>query len=132
MAFDLKKKILIVDDTPTIRRVVSQMLHSKGCTNVVEAEDGQQAWMILENCFQEGEPIEFVMSDWKMPNLCGLSLIKKMKNDSRFSMIPFLMVSAEGNKESVLEAHQAGITDFVVKPFSTDVLDEKINEIFAA
>ena len=132
MAFDLNKKILIVDDTPAIRIIVTRMLINKGCTNIIEAEDGKQAWEILEEAHKNGEPVEFVMSDWKMPNLTGICLVKKMKEDIRFNLIPFLMVSAESDDQSVIYAYKAGITSFVGKPFSTQKLDETIEQIFAA
>jgi two-component system chemotaxis response regulator CheY len=132
MAFDLNKKILIVDDTPAIRIIVTRMLAKKGCTNIIEAEDGKQAWERLEEAHTKGEPVEFVMSDWKMPNLSGICLVKKMKEDKRFEMIPFLMVSAESDDQSVIDAYKAGITSFVGKPFSMQLLDEKIEQIFAA
>lgn len=132
MAFDLNKKILIVDDTPAIRIIVSEMLKKRGCTNIVEAEDGAQAWRVLEESSAMGDPIEFVMSDWNMPNLSGICLVKKMKEDIRFQAIPFLMVSAESDEKSVLAAYKAGITSFVGKPFSKQILDGEIDQIFAA
>lgn len=132
MAFDPNQKILVVDDMATMRKIIIRMLSKKGCTNIVEAEDGQQAWDALDQAAQAQDPIQFVMSDWNMPNVSGLSLLKMMKADDRFKSTPFLMITAEGDKDSVMTAVKAGINNFVVKPFSIETLNAKIDKIFAA
>ena len=132
MAFDPNQKILVVDDMATMRKIIIKMLKKKGCENIVQAEDGQQAWDALDAAANANDPIMFVMSDWNMPNVSGLSLLKKMKADDRFKATPFLMVTAEGDKDSVMTAVKAGISNFVVKPFSIETLNTKIDKIFAA
>lgn len=132
MAFNSQQRILVVDDTPAIRKVIIMILRNRGCKNIIEAEDGLQAWEVLVEAHIKHEPIEFVLSDWNMPNLDGINLVKNMKADKRFNSIPILMISGEGEKENVNEAHKAGIVDFVVKPFDSKVLDSKLDEIFAA
>jgi two-component system chemotaxis response regulator CheY len=132
MAFDINQKILVVDDMATMRKIIIRMLNKKGCTNIVEAEDGQQAWDELDRAANADDPVLFVMSDWNMPNVSGLTLLKKMKSDERFKATPFLMVTAEGDKDSVMTAVKAGINNFVVKPFSIETLNAKIDKIFAA
>ena len=132
MAFDVNQKILVVDDMATMRKIIIRMLKKKGCTNIIEAEDGAQAWEALDAAAAMNDPIEFVMSDWNMPNVSGLSLLKKMKSDDRFKSTPFLMITAEGDKDSVMTAVKAGINNFVVKPFSVETLNTKIEKIFAA
>jgi len=122
---DYKAKILVVDDFLTMRRIVRNLLKQLGYENITEAEDGDQAYVKLK-----GGGFGFVVSDWNMPNLDGLGLIRKVRSDPELKELPFLMVTAEAEKEKVVEAIRAGVSNYVVKPFTAEVLKEKIEKIF--
>jgi len=122
---DIKDKILIVDDFVTMRRIVRNLLKQLGYENISEAEDGEQAFAKLK----EGG-FKFVVSDWNMPNLDGLGLVQKIRSDPNFSTMPFLMITAEAEKEKVVEAIKAGVNNYIVKPFTAEILKEKMDKIF--
>ena len=122
---DKNMRILVVDDFPTTRRIVRSLLKELGFTNVEEAEDGQDA---LNKLKQGG--FEFVVSDWNMPNLDGLEMLKQIRGDDSLKDLPVLMVTAEAKKENIIAAAQAGANGYVVKPFTAATLDEKLNKIF--
>ncbi len=122
---DLNMKILVVDDFSTMRRIVKNLLKQLGYTNIEEAEDGEQAFTKLQ-----GGDFNFVISDWNMPNLDGLGLLKLVRADAQLKDLPILMVTAEAEKEKVITAIQAGVNNYVVKPFTGEVLKEKIDKIF--
>ncbi len=123
--FDLKMKILVVDDFSTMRRIVKNILKQLGYENIDEAEDGAQAYSKLQ-----GGDFDFVVSDWNMPNMDGLELLKKIRSDERLKALPVLMVTAEAEKEKVITAIQAGVNNYVVKPFTAEVLKEKMDRVF--
>ena len=123
---DYKAKILVVDDFLTMRRIVRNLLKQLGYENIAEAEDGDQAYVKLKS-----GGYGFVISDWNMPNLDGLGLIRKVRSDPELKELPFLMVTAEAEKEKVIEAIRAGVSNYVVKPFTAEILKEKIEKIFA-
>lgn len=120
-------KILVVDDSPTMRRVIKSALQKINFTDLVEAVDGQDALDKLSS-----EKIEFVITDWNMPNMNGLELVKSIRNHPKFSTLPILMVTTRGNKADVVEAVKAKINNYVVKPFTPDVLNEKIQAVLSA
>jgi two-component system chemotaxis response regulator CheY len=120
-------KILIVDDFPTMRKIVRQVLRQLGYENVQEAEDGESALRILR---QKGD-FQFVISDWNMPNVTGIELLKSVRSDPQLKGIPFLMVTAEADKENIVEAVKSGVSSYIVKPFNASTLKEKIEKIFA-
>jgi two-component system chemotaxis response regulator CheY len=120
-------KILVVDDFPTMRRIVKTLMRQNGYTNFVEAEDGVQAMKILNT----EQDIEFIVSDWNMPNMTGLELLKTVRSDPKFKHLPFLMVTAEAEKENIIEAVKCGVSNYVVKPFTGVTLQEKITKIYA-
>ncbi len=121
---DLNMKILVVDDFSTMRRIVKNLLRQIGYANIEEAEDGAQAYSKLKN-----GGYGFVVSDWNMPNMDGLELIKRVRSDPELKDIPILMVTAEAEKEKVIAAIQAGVNNYIVKPFTGEVLKEKIDKI---
>lgn len=123
----LKKdiKILVVDDFSTMRRIIKNLLKELGLTNVVEADDGATALPILK---QGG--IEFLITDWNMPNMTGIDLLKHVRADPNLSNIPVLMVTAEAKREQIIAAAQAGVNGYVVKPFTAVTLKAKIDKIF--
>ena len=118
-------KGLVVDDFPTMRRIVRSLLKELGFTNVEEAEDGQEALGKLK-----GGDFEFVVSDWNMPNLDGLEMLKQIRADEAMKALPVLMVTAEAKKENIVAAAQAGANGYIVKPFTAATLEEKLNKIF--
>ncbi|TNE78577.1 MAG: chemotaxis protein CheY [Gammaproteobacteria bacterium] len=122
---DKNISILIVDDFPTMRRIVRSLLKELGYTNVDEAEDGQEALTKLKT-----GAFEFVVSDWNMPNLDGLEMLKQIRDNDALKHLPVLMVTAEAKKENIIAAAQAGASGYVVKPFTAATLEEKLNKIF--
>jgi len=122
---DLKMKILVVDDFGTMRRIIKNILRQIGYVNVFEAENGLSALEILRN-----EKIEFIISDWNMPEMPGIELLKAVRASEEWKDLPFLLVTAEGKKENVLEAVKYKVTNYIVKPFTPETFTEKINQIF--
>ena len=122
---DKNMSILVVDDFPTMRRIVRSLLKELGFTNVEEAEDGQDALAKLR-----AGGFQFVVSDWNMPNLDGLEMLKRIRADDALKHLPVLMVTAEAKKENIIAAAQAGASGYVVKPFTAATLEEKLNKIF--
>lgn len=122
---DKSIKILVVDDFPTMRRIIRNLLKELGFNNVEEAEDGAAG---LEKA-RDGS-FQFVISDWNMPNMDGLSMLQAIRADASIGKMPVLMVTAEAKKENIIAAAQAGANGYVVKPFTAATLDEKITKIF--
>nr|WP_319026056.1 chemotaxis response regulator CheY [Acidithiobacillus thiooxidans] len=118
-------KYLVVDDFATMRRVVRSQLRELGIQNIDEAEDGQDALGKLQN----GD-FGFIVTDWNMPNMQGIDLLRAIRSDTRLKHLPVLMVTAENKRENILEAAQAGVNGYIVKPFTADVLKEKLEAIF--
>lgn len=125
--FDPATKILIVDDMMTMRMLVSKICKTLGFNDITEASDGSQAWEILNS----GKiPIGLVISDWNMPNSTGLDLLKRIRVDSRYKKLPFLMVTAESEQPQVVEAMKSGVDGYVVKPFDKETLKGKLEAIY--
>ena len=122
---DFGMKVLVVDDFSTMRRIVKNTLRQIGFTNIEEAEDGQKAFDRLVV-----EKFDFVVSDWNMPNMTGIDLLRKVRATPQIKDIPFLMVTAEAKQENIVEAIKAGVSNYIVKPFTVATLDEKIKKIF--
>ena len=118
-------KILVVDDFPTMRRIIKNLLKDLGFENVDEAEDGAMGLEKLRN-----GSFDFVVSDWNMPNMDGLEMLKAIRADPALGKLPVLMVTAEAKKENIIAAAQAGANGYVVKPFTAAILEEKLNKIF--
>lgn len=122
---DANMKILVADDFQVMRKVVITCLEQLEFTNVVEATDGLEALEKLK-----AEPFDFVITDWEMPNLSGIELLKAIRADERLKRIPVLMVTAEGLQENIIEAIRAGVNNYIVKPIDVDALREKMHKIF--
>jgi len=120
-------KFLVVDDSVTMRRIVSNSLKNLGYTDFVEAADGKEA---LDKLAVD-EEINFVITDWNMPVLSGLELIKAIRSDDKYSHLPVLMVTTRGVKEDIIEALSAKVNNYIVKPFTPQILKEKIDAILA-
>ncbi len=130
MGLKADMKILVVDDMSTMRKIIKNMLTQVGFTNISEADDGATAWPLIEGAIKEGKPFEFILSDWNMPQLNGLELLKKVRATPGMEKLPFLMITAEAEQGNVVIAVKAGVSNFIVKPFSAQVLKEKIDKIF--
>ncbi len=120
-------RILVVDDMATMRRIIKGLLNQLGYKNIEEAEDGKVALQKLKN-----EKFDFVVTDWNMPNMTGLELVQEIRKDPELKHLPVLMVTAEAKKENVLMAIKAGVNNYIVKPFTAEVLKEKMEKIFSA
>lgn len=125
MGYDKNMRVLVVDDFSTMRRIVKNILRQLGFNNIVEADDGSTAWEILNK-----DKIDFIVSDWNMPELPGIDLLRKVRASEEFKDIPFLMVTAEGLQENIIEAVQAKVSNYIVKPFTAETLGQKIDKIF--
>lgn len=122
---DRSMRILVVDDFSTMRRIVRNLLKELGFTNADEAEDGAKALQKLKN-----ERFDFVVSDWNMPSMTGIELLRAIRGDANLKNLPVLMITAEARKENIIEAAQAGANGYIVKPFTAATLDEKIEKVF--
>ncbi|MCW8878799.1 MAG: chemotaxis response regulator CheY [Kangiellaceae bacterium] len=122
---DKNMKILVVDDFSTMRRIVKNLLRDLGFTNTHEADDGSTALPML----QTGN-FDFLITDWNMPGMQGIDLLKAVRADEKLKSIPVLMVTAESKREQIIEAAQAGVNGYIVKPFTAATLSEKLDKIF--
>jgi two-component system chemotaxis response regulator CheY len=118
-------RILIVDDFSTMRRIIKNLLNDLGYTNTAEAEDGNSALTVLAQA-----PFDFVVTDWNMPGMTGIELLRAIRADDRFKALPVLMVTAEAKREQIIEAAQAGVNGYIIKPFTAQTLEEKLGKIF--
>jgi two-component system, chemotaxis family, chemotaxis protein CheY len=118
-------KILVVDDFSTMRRIIKNLLRDLGFTNTTEADDGLTAMPILQ-----AGGIDFLVTDWNMPGMQGIDLLKAVRADETLSSLPVLMVTAETKREQIIEAAQAGVNGYIVKPFTAATLKDKIDKIF--
>ncbi|MEJ1961938.1 MAG: chemotaxis response regulator CheY [Gammaproteobacteria bacterium] len=120
-------KFLVVDDYSTMRRIVKNLLHDLGYANVAEADDGKTALPLLQN-----GSFDFLITDWNMPGMPGLDLLKAVRSNDKLKKLPVLMLTAEAKREQIVEAAQAGVSGYVIKPFTAVTLKEKIDKILGA
>jgi two-component system, chemotaxis family, chemotaxis protein CheY len=125
MAADTNMHVLVVDDFATMRRIITNVLRQLGFEHILEAEDGTKALQILET-----EKVDFVITDWNMPQMSGLDLLKAIRASEDKKHIPVLMVTAEAMQENIIKAAQAGVNNYIIKPFDAKTLSDKINKIF--
>lgn len=123
---DTNMKVLVVDDFSTMRRIIKNLLQDLGFSNIAEADDGTTGLAALQ-----GDKFDFVITDWNMPGMPGLDLLKAIRADQSLASLPVLMVTAEAKREQIIEAVKAGVSGYVVKPFTAVTLQEKIEKIFA-
>jgi two-component system chemotaxis response regulator CheY len=117
-------KFLVVDDYSTMRRIIKNLLHDLGYANVTEADDGNTALPLLQN-----GSFDFLITDWNMPGMAGLDLLKAVRATEKLKKLPVLMLTAEAKREQIVEAAQAGVNGYVIKPFTAQTLKEKIDKI---
>ena len=122
---DKHMKILVVDDFSTMRRIIKGLLAELGFSNVEEADDGNSALPLLK-----ANSYDFLITDWNMPGMTGIDLLKAVRSDARLGKMPILMVTAEAKREQIVEAAQAGVNGYIVKPFTANTLKEKMDKIF--
>ena len=122
---NLNMKILVVDDFSTMRRIIKNILRQIGFTDITEADDGTTGWDTLNR-----GNIDFIISDWNMPQMTGIDFLRKVRASEEFKDLPFLMVTAEAQQENILEAVQAGVSNYIVKPFTPEILKQKLEKIF--
>lgn len=125
MGYDKNMRVLVVDDFSTMRRIIKNILRQLGFSNIVEADDGTTAWETLNK-----DRIDFIISDWNMPKMTGIDLLRKVRASDEFADLPFLMLTAEGLQENIIEAVQAKVSNYIVKPFTPETLGQKIDKIF--
>jgi len=118
-------KILIVDDSSTMRRIIKNTLARLGYKDIIEGADGVEAWDALQN----NPDTEVVITDWNMPNMNGLELVKKIRAQEKYKDMPIIMVTTEGGKKEVITALKAGVNNYIVKPFTPQVLKEKLQAV---
>ena len=127
MAADPNMKILVVDDFATMRRIVKNILVQLGFKNIVEADDGTTAVDVLKS-----EKIDLIISDWNMPKMTGLDLLKHVRGDANIADTPFIMVTAEAQQDNIILAVKAKVSQYIVKPFTAETLGEKLEKVFGS
>ena len=125
MTLNTNIKILVVDDFKTMRKIIKNILTQLGFKNIIEADDGTTALELLKK-----QKVDLIISDWNMPKMNGLELLKSIRSDDNLKDIRFIMVTAEAQKESVIEAIKHGVNQYVVKPFTPETLKEKLEKVF--
>lgn len=122
---DLNMNVLVVDDFATMRRIIKNVLKQIGFTNISEADDGKSALKVLTD-----ETFDLILCDWNMPEMSGIELLEKMKSDDQLKGIPFVMITAETKKDNIIEAVKAGVSNYIVKPFTAEIVEEKLKKVF--
>jgi len=121
-------KLLVVDDSSTMRRIIKNTLQRLGFDDVLEAEHGVEAWQIMERT----PGINVLITDWNMPEMNGLDLVRKVRAESKYESMPIIMVTTEGGKAEVITALKAGVNNYIVKPFTPQVLKEKLEDVLGS
>ncbi|MCD4715551.1 MAG: chemotaxis response regulator CheY [Desulfobacterales bacterium] len=124
---DLAMDVLVVDDFATMRRILKNILRQIGFTNISEADDGKSALNMLKK-----QKVDLILCDWNMPEMPGIELLKQVRADDGLKDIPFVMITAEAKKENILAAVQAGVNNYVVKPFTAETISEKLEKVFGS
>lgn len=122
---DLDKKILIADDFTEMRMIIRSILKNIGFTNINEADGGKAVLRLLKK-----QKYDLILCDWNMPDMPGVEVLRKIRSDDELKDMPFIMITAEAQKENILEALEAGVSSYIVKPFAAETITKKINEIF--
>lgn len=130
MSLDTSMKVIVIDDMMTMRKIITKMLKGMGFADITEADDGATAWPLIEEAYNSGKPFQFIVSDWNMPKMSGLDLLIKIRATEGMNTTPFLMITAEAEQSNVVKVVQAGVSNFIVKPFTPETLKDKIGKIF--
>jgi len=129
--FPTDTKILIVDDMLTMRKLVKKSLNGLGFTNITEAVDGEAAWNEVQNALKLGAPYSLIISDWNMPKMTGIDFLRKVRATDQTKHLPFVLLTAEFDRDQVIEAIKAGLSAYITKPFSMAILSEKLQSVWA-
>jgi two-component system chemotaxis response regulator CheY len=128
--FPLETKILIADDMPTIRDILKSQLRAMGFKNIVEAVDGESALNLLISSREKDSPIQLVISDWNMPRVSGLDLLKQVRASADWKDLPFILLTSESERDHVTEAIVAGVSQYIIKPFTPKLFEEKLQAVW--
>ena len=129
--FPADTKFLVIDDFATMRKIIKKVLSELGYTRIEEAEDGKPALELLKAAEARKDPFHFVISDWNMPGMTGIELLKNCKADAVLKNLPFMLVTAESEQKNIIEAAKAGAADYIVKPFNAQTLKTKLEKVWA-
>lgn len=129
--FSPETKFLVVDDFATMRKIIKKVLGELGYTKIEEADDGKPALALLQKAHEDGVPFGFVISDWNMPGMTGIDLLKNCKEHEHLKNMPFILVTAESEQKNIIEAAKAGVSDYVVKPFNAQTLKAKLERVYS-
>jgi len=124
---DLNMKVLIVDDFATMRRILKNIMKQIGFSDITEADNGKNALKILKS-----QEIDLILCDWNMPEMAGIEVLNTVRGDDELKNTPFIMVTAEAQKENILEAVKAGVSSYVVKPFTAETVEQKLQKVFSS
>lgn len=124
---DLNMKVLIVDDFATMRRILKNIMKQIGFSDITEADNGKNALKILKS-----QEIDLILCDWNMPEMAGIEVLNTVRADDELKNTPFIMVTAEAQKENILEAVKAGVSSYVVKPFTAETVEQKLQKVFSS
>ncbi len=128
--FPLETKIIVIDDFATMRKIITKILNALGYKNIIEADDGDVAIKMLDEASASGDPVKLIVSDWNMPKMTGIDLLKFCRNNEKYSKLPFLMVTSEIEQKNIIEAAKSGVSDYVGKPFNAETLKGKLEKIW--
>lgn len=128
--FPKEINILVVDDMPQMRRLVKGQVRNLGYRNLFDADNGDRAWRILVEQHRNGSPIGLILSDWNMPVMTGIDFLKKVRSTPEFSQLPFIMITAEGERTQILEAVKCGVSNYVMKPFTPQMFQTKFKAVW--
>lgn len=122
-------KYLVIDDMSTMRKIIKKAIKGMGDHEVIEAADGKEGLAELVKAYKAGSPVDFVISDWNMPNMTGIQLLDKVRSTELFRELPFLMITAESEMQNVTKAVQGGVSGFIIKPFTIDQVQKKVKSL---
>ena len=128
--FSQDSRFIVIDDFATMRKIIKKVLTELGYSNIDEAEDGAKALPMIQLSVSSGKPYNCIISDWNMPNMQGIDLLKACRADASLKDLPFMLVTAEGEQKQIIEAAKAGVSDYVVKPFNAQTLKEKLQKVY--
>jgi two-component system, chemotaxis family, chemotaxis protein CheY len=131
MMFPANTRILVVDDMKTMRLVMKKSLTQLGFTSIAEADDGETAWPMIQQAAGSGQPFQLILSDWNMPKMKGLDLLKLVRGHETLKVTPFILVTAESEGDQVKLALTSGVSHYIVKPFTADTLAERLKAVYA-
>lgn len=129
--FPSTTRILIVDDMKSLRTMLADLLRGMGYVSIAEAQDGQDAWDLMMSASQKLQPFELIISDWNMPVMSGLDLLKKIRSFPSWRYLPFIMLTTESEKGKVIEALSCGVSNYLVKPLDADALKDRLQKVHA-